>query len=92
MHALLDESREFAERWARHEVARRHGEKRMQHPELGIMTLHCQLLLDEEQAQTLLVFTARPGTEDHDKLALLSVIGTQQLDPESAEENGARTS
>lgn len=89
VQALLEESPEFAERWARHEVARRHGEKRMQHPELGILTLHCQLLLDEEQAQTLLVFTARPGTDDHDKLALLSVIGTQQLAPSSAHESSA---
>ena len=29
---------------------------------------------------SLLVFTATPGTEDHDKLRLLSVIGSQRID------------
>jgi hypothetical protein len=42
--------------------------------------LHCQILVDPDQSQSLLVFTATPGSEDHDKLQLLSVIGSQQLD------------
>jgi hypothetical protein len=33
----------------------------------------------ENQAQALLVFTAAPGSEDHDKLKLLAVIGGQEL-------------
>ncbi|OUM45288.1 hypothetical protein FJV46_14665 [Arthrobacter agilis] len=55
--------------------------KRLLHPELGELTVYCQSLLDPEQTQTLLVFTATPGTESHDKLQLLSVIGTQKLSP-----------
>jgi hypothetical protein len=38
------------------------------------MTVQCQRLLDPEQDQVLLVFTATPGTDSYDKLQLLSVI------------------
>lgn len=75
---LLQRSPEFAELWALHEVGLPHGgEKRLQHPELGVMTLQCQVLRDAEQGQGLLVFTATPGTESAEKLRLLSVIGRQ---------------
>lgn len=78
--ALLAESPEFAQLWEAHEVRSTHPrEKRLQHPEVGVMDLHCQFLVDPEQGQTLLVLTATPGTESYDRLQLLSVIGTQQL-------------
>lgn len=77
---LLRTSPEFAALWAEHEVAEKHPlTKRFVHPEVGELTLHCQTLLDTETSQRLLVFTATPGTEDADKLALLRVIGTQTL-------------
>lgn len=85
--ALLAESPEFAELWQEHEVRGTHPrEKRVQHPEVGVMELHCQFLIDPEQGQTLLVLTATPGTESYEMLRLLSVIGTQAL----AEGEGAR--
>jgi MmyB-like transcription regulator ligand binding domain len=78
--ALLAESPEFARLWEAHEVATTHAqEKRMQHPEVGVMELQCQVLHDLEQGQSLLVFTVIPGTDSYDKLQLLSVIGTQRL-------------
>lgn len=78
--ALLPESPEFAELWAEHEVRSTHArEKRLQHPEVGVMDLQCQFLLDPEQGQTLLVLTATPGSESYERLQLLSVIGTQQI-------------
>ncbi|MWC00348.1 helix-turn-helix transcriptional regulator [Agromyces seonyuensis] len=78
--ALLAESPEFAELWAEHEVRSVHPrEKRLQHPEVGIMHLQCQFLIDPEQGQTLLVLTAAPGSESADRLRLLTVIGTQDL-------------
>lgn len=78
--ALLTESPEFAQLWEAHEVAVTHGhEKRLQHPEVGVMDLQCQVLHDLEQGQVLLVFTATPGTESCDKLRLLTVIGTQDI-------------
>ena len=78
--ALLEQSPEFAELWTEHEVRSTHArEKRLQHPEVGVMDMQCQFLIDPEQGQTLLVLTATPGTKSYDRLQLLSVIGTQQV-------------
>ena len=80
VEALLAESPEFAAIWEAHEVRATHArEKRVQHPEVGVMELQCQFLVDPEQGQTLLVLTATPGTESYEMLQLLSVIGTQAL-------------
>ncbi|WP_193611317.1 helix-turn-helix transcriptional regulator [Nocardioides lijunqiniae] len=79
--ALLATSEEFASVWAEHEVERKHTKlKRIAHPEVGLVEVHCQVLYDIEQSQGLLVFTAAPGSESHEKLQLLSVIGAQRLD------------
>jgi transcriptional regulator with XRE-family HTH domain len=77
---LLAQSEEFREAWDSHEIGiRLDGVKRFEHPELGALELHCQTLLDPEQSHRLLVYTAVPGTESHDKVQLLSVIGAQAL-------------
>ncbi|GAA3254192.1 helix-turn-helix transcriptional regulator [Dactylosporangium siamense] len=73
--SLLTASPEFATAWAAHDVGARHTElKRIAHPELGVLELYCQTLLDPDQSQALLVFTAVPGTDSAEKLALLRVI------------------
>jgi transcriptional regulator with XRE-family HTH domain len=73
---LLAESPEFAKVWADHEIVALHMDsKRISHPELGILDLHCQTLHDPDQSQTLLVFTAVPGTESYEKLQLLCAVG-----------------
>lgn len=80
VHRLLEESPEFTRIWENHEVRTGHArEKRLQHPEVGVMQLQCQVMIDPEQGQSLLVLTATPGTEDYDKLQLLSVLGTQRV-------------
>jgi transcriptional regulator with XRE-family HTH domain len=78
---LLQRSTEFAELWETHVVlSNRSGyTKRIQHPELGIVTVQCQQLLDPEQSQSLLVPTATPGTDDHDKLQLLGMLPDRVL-------------
>ncbi len=77
---LLRESEEFGEVWNEHEVGARYSEaKRLVHPELGLLDLSCQTLLDPEQSHALLVYTATPGSESYEKLQLLSVIGTQTI-------------
>ena len=79
-NTLLGQSAEFAALWSDHEIGIEYtDQKRLRHPEAGLMDLHCQTLLDPDQVQSLLVFTATPGTESYEKLQLLSVIGTQRL-------------
>jgi transcriptional regulator with XRE-family HTH domain len=82
VRALLDGSAEFSRLWDVHEVGIRHvGVKRFLHPGVGELELHCQVLDDQEQQQTMLVFTATPGSVSAERLELLSVIGSQQLLP-----------
>ncbi|MEV8225103.1 helix-turn-helix transcriptional regulator [Streptomyces sp. NPDC079167] len=77
---LLARSEEFRSLWETHEVGvRPHHIKRFIHPEVGALELNCQNLLDPDQSHRLLVYTAVPGSESHDKLRLLAVIGTQAL-------------
>ncbi|MGK5740617.1 helix-turn-helix transcriptional regulator [Micromonospora sp. URMC 103] len=78
---LLAASPEFAALWREHPVAGTFcPPKRFQHPRVGRLELHCQVLVDPDQSQTLLVYTAVPGTDSHEKLALLSVVGDQMAD------------
>ncbi|MET8009598.1 helix-turn-helix transcriptional regulator [Streptomyces sp. NPDC005271] len=75
-------SGEFAELWEAHEVAvRRSSVKRFVHPVVGVLELDCEVLLSTEQAQRLIVHTARPGTESAERLELLRVVGLQDLAP-----------
>ncbi|MCW8102526.1 helix-turn-helix transcriptional regulator [Streptomyces tauricus] len=75
--ALLDASPEFKEIWRLHEVGvtHHHDLKRYLHPELGELELYSEMLVDPEQCQQLLVFTAIPGSPSHQKLQLLSAVG-----------------
>ena len=74
-------SAEFRSLWDEHLVGIRPAEvKRFQHPQVGVLELSCQTLLDPDQSHLLLVYTAVPGSESYDKLQLLSVIGTQTLE------------
>lgn len=73
---LTETNEEFRAIWNTHEVGRRpHEIKHFVHPEVGRLELWCQQLLDPNQSHALLVYTADPGTESHEKLTLLSVIG-----------------
>ncbi len=74
---LQSVSAEFAALWERQEIGLRWSNaKRFVHPEVGRIDLFCQTLLDPDQGQSLLIFTASPGTESHEKLALLTVLGS----------------
>ncbi|MFD7310706.1 helix-turn-helix transcriptional regulator [Promicromonospora sp. NPDC059942] len=77
---LLERSAEFREVWAAHEIGvRPHEVKHFVHPEVGALELTCQSLLDPDQSHRLLVYTALPGSESHEKLRLLSVLGPQTV-------------
>ena len=79
IHEVLSEgSPEFLRLWDQQEVGLRFVDvKRFVHPEVGALDLFCETLQDAGRAQSLLIFTASPGTESHDRLGLLSVLGTQ---------------
>lgn len=75
---LLAASPEFARLWSEHPVPGGHcPPKHFLHPEVGPLELHCQTLVDPDRSQTLLVFTAVPGSASDDRLRLLPVIGGQ---------------
>jgi hypothetical protein len=82
MHALRKLSPEFAALWDQHEVGIRHSRtKRFNHPVVGELELYCELIDNRDQQQTLVIFTAAPGSESAEKLKLLAVLGSQTLDP-----------
>jgi transcriptional regulator with XRE-family HTH domain len=79
---LRTTSARFAELWdsgavGRHEAAR----KTIDHPEVGTMTLDCDVLAVAGSDLRIMIYTAEPGTEDAQRLALLTVLGTQALTP-----------
>jgi hypothetical protein len=77
---LLASSAEFRSLWEAQEVGITPREvKRFRHPEVGLLELNCQSLLDPDQSHRLLVYTAVPGSESYERLQLLSVIGAQTL-------------
>lgn len=74
---LMARSEEFRAVWNEHEVGVRYSHvKRFVHPEVGLLELTCQSLLDPDQSHMLLVYTAVPGSESHEKLRLLAVIAS----------------
>ncbi len=70
----------FVELWAAsdpepgHEMARH---KIIGHPSVGRITLDCDTLVVAVDDLRLMVYTAEPGTEDAERLALAIVLGTQ---------------
>ncbi|MFC4532296.1 helix-turn-helix transcriptional regulator [Sphaerisporangium dianthi] len=80
VEALLVTSPRFAAIWREHPVLGPHcARKRVRHPRLGLLELHCQTLVDPDQSQTLLVYTAAPGSESEEKLQLLAELERQRV-------------
>ncbi|GAA2774119.1 helix-turn-helix transcriptional regulator [Streptomyces rameus] len=78
-------SEEFARLWDTHEVSLRHpATKRFLHPVVGLLEVDCEVLLSHEDHHHLVLHTARPGTESHDRLQLLRVVGLQDMAPRGA--------
>ncbi|MDR7276381.1 helix-turn-helix transcriptional regulator [Catenuloplanes atrovinosus] len=53
--------------------------KVIDHPAVGRMTLDCDTLVVAQDDLRIMVYTAEPGTEDAERLALAIVLGTQSL-------------
>jgi hypothetical protein len=84
LRRLVAELRANSERFAelldfgavgRHEAAR----KTIDHPQVGPLTLDCDVLTVAGSDLRIMIYTAEPGTEDAERLALLTVLGTQAL-------------
>ncbi len=77
---LRAHSERFAELWdsgavGHHEASR----KTIDHPRVGPLTLDCDVLTVAGSDLRIVVYTAEPDTEDAERLALLTVLGTQTL-------------
>jgi transcriptional regulator with XRE-family HTH domain len=81
---LLDElhrgSPEFRGLWATTDASTwRSHTKTVEHPTLGVLRLECDTLHVPDVDQSLIVYSAAPGSPEADALALLRVLGTQDL-------------
>lgn len=79
---LITQSPRFVELWksgtadspkdqARHKI--------IDHPDAGLIALDCDTLTVAGDDLRIMVYTAEPGTEDAERLALAIVLGTQSL-------------
>jgi hypothetical protein len=77
---LHEKSDRFAELWddaavGIHDAAR----KTIDHQIVGPLTLDCDVLSVAGSDLRIMVYTAEPGSEDAERLALLMVVGTQAI-------------
>lgn len=75
-------SRRFADLWASgapmpHRDFGRH--KVIDHPDVGHITLDCDTFVVAADDIRIMIYTAEPGSEDAERLALAIVLGTQSL-------------
>jgi transcriptional regulator with XRE-family HTH domain len=76
---LLLKSPDFARLWERYEVTgRKPAQKTFHHPRVGTLTVTSQSMhLEGTPGQRIGVYTAEPGTPDHDALLLLDMTAAQ---------------
>jgi transcriptional regulator with XRE-family HTH domain len=79
---LTAQSPRFAELWESSEVNWPQDQARhkiIDHPDVGFIALDCDTLIVAGDDLRIMVYTAEPGTEDAERLALAIVLGTQSL-------------
>jgi transcriptional regulator with XRE-family HTH domain len=73
-------SEDFEAYWAGGSVApRTASRKTLEHPEVGAITVDCDVLMLRGSDLRVIVYSAAPGTPDAEKLALLGVVGLQRM-------------
>jgi transcriptional regulator with XRE-family HTH domain len=79
---LTSHSPRFAELWESAEAGSPQDQSRhkiIDHPRVGLIALDCDTLIVARDDLRIMVYTAEPGTEDAERLALAIVLGTQAL-------------
>ena len=77
---LLAVSPRFATLWAERTVSTAGaGSKTISHPEVGPITLDCDVLTVAGSDLRVVVYTAEPSSRDAEQLRLVRIIGLQQL-------------
>jgi transcriptional regulator with XRE-family HTH domain len=77
---LLDRSAEFGELWAQQQVvALRSAPKLIRHPVVGELDLQCDVVLSPATGHRLVLFRPRPGSNAHEQIAFLDVLGNQKF-------------
>ena len=77
---LRANSARFAELWDSGAVGRQQAaRKTVDHPQVGPLTLDCDVLTVAGSDLHIMIYTAEPGTPDAERLALVTVLGTQAL-------------
>ncbi|MEV7340608.1 helix-turn-helix transcriptional regulator [Streptomyces sp. NPDC093544] len=77
---LRTNSARFAELWDSGAVGRPEASRKtIDHPQVGPLTLDCDVLTVAGSDLRIMIYTAEPGTEDAERMALVGVLGTQAL-------------
>ena len=77
---LSAHSPRFVELWKSGDLEPHHDygrHKVVDHPDVGLITLDCDTLIVAADDLRIMIYTAEPGTEDSERLALAVVLGTQ---------------
>jgi transcriptional regulator with XRE-family HTH domain len=80
LHRLITDlqraSARFAGLWSQHQVAARHTDRKtINHPEVGPMTLDCDVLTADGSDLRIVMYTADPTSDDASKLNLALALG-----------------
>lgn len=82
VHELATRSSRFVELWESGDVGQQRPpgrRKLIDHPAVGDIALDCDTLIVSTDDLRVMIYTAEPGTQDAERLALAIVLGTQQL-------------
>jgi transcriptional regulator with XRE-family HTH domain len=73
-------SEDFERYWARGAIAVRTASRKViTHPEVGPITVDCDVLTVRKSNLRMIVYSCAPGSEDAEKLDLVGVVGLQRM-------------